>query len=158
MDKKRFLEIDGLEVEVTEEVYKEYMRPIWREEKRVQRLYKDFNNTDELYTKSRSLKEGFIEEAKGLPLSLDKALENSSFEPEDLEDVFLETSYLILLEQLYEVLKSFREKDMRIMKLHLINEFSQREIAKELGISQKTVSNRIKKLLPLIQEKLKNWI
>lgn len=47
---------------------------------------------------------------------------------------------------------------MNIMKLHLINEFSQREIAKELGISQKTVSNRIKKLLSLIQEKLKNWI
>ena len=134
------------------------MRPIWKEEKRVQRLYKDFNNTNELYTKSRSLKEGFIEEVKGLPLSLDKALENSSFEPEDLEDVFLETSYLILLEQLYEVLKSFKEKDMKIMKLHLINEFSQREIAKELGISQKTVSNRIKKLLPQIQEKLKNWI
>lgn len=109
MDKKRFLEIDGLEVEVTEEVYKEYMRPIWIEEKRVQRLYKDFNNTNELYTKPRSLKEGFIKEVKGLPLSLDKALESSSFEPEDLEDVFLETSYLILLEQLYEVLKNFKE-------------------------------------------------
>lgn len=157
MDKKRFIEVDGLEVEVSEEVYKEYMRPIWREDKRVQRLYKNFNDTGEVYSKSRSLKEGFIEEVKGLPLSLDYALEFAGFEPEDLEDVFLETSYSILLEQLYEVLKSFKEKDMKIMKLHLINEFSQREIANELGISQKTVSNRIKKLLPLIQEKLKSW-
>lgn len=157
MDKKRFIEVDGLEVEVTEEVYKEYMRPIWREEKRVQRLYKNFNDTVEDYSKSRSLKEGFIEEVKGLPLSLDYALEFAGFEPEDLEDVFLETSYQILLDQLYEVLKGFKEKDMKIMKLHLINEFSQREIANELGISQKTVSNRIKKLLPLIREKLKSW-
>ena len=157
MDKKRFIEVDGLEVEVTEEVYKEYMRPIWREEKRVQRLYKNFNDTGEDYSKSRSLREGFIEEVKGLPLSLDYALEFAGFEPEDLEDVFLETSYQILLDQLYEVLKGFKEKDMKIMKLHLINEFSQREIANELGISQKTVSNRIKKLLPLIQEKLKSW-
>ena len=157
MDKKRIIEVDGLEVEVTEEVYKEYMRPIWREEKRVQRLYKNFNDTNEVYLKSRSLKEGFIEEVKGLPLSLDYALEFAGFEPEDLEDVFLETSYQILLDQLYEVLKGFKEKDMKIMKLHLINEFSQREIANELGISQKTVSNRIKKLLPLIQEKLKSW-
>lgn len=70
MDKKRFIEVDGLEVEVSEEVYKEYMRPIWREEKRVQRLYKNFNDTNEVYLKSRSLKEGFIEEVKGLNIYL----------------------------------------------------------------------------------------
>ncbi len=33
MAKKRYLEIDGKEIEVSEEVYKEYMKPIWREKR-----------------------------------------------------------------------------------------------------------------------------
>lgn len=35
---ERFIEIDGQKIPVTEEVYQAYMRPEWREKKRIQRM------------------------------------------------------------------------------------------------------------------------
>lgn len=51
MAKIRTLKINGKEIEVSEEVYKEYMQSIWKEEKRTQRAYK---NLEEQQNKNSS--------------------------------------------------------------------------------------------------------
>ena len=48
----RFIEIDGEKVPVSEEVYKAYMQPIWREQKRIQRAYEDLNGMDDPFVGS----------------------------------------------------------------------------------------------------------
>lgn len=48
----RFIEIDGEKVPVSEEVYKAYMQPVWREQKRIQRAYKDLNDMDDPFAGS----------------------------------------------------------------------------------------------------------
>jgi transposase len=44
------------------------------------------------------------------------------------------------------------------MKLTLIDGLTEREVAKEIGVSSKTVNNKKQKYLPIIREKLKHWI
>ena len=73
MAKKRYLEINGKEIEVSEKVYKEYMKPIWREKKRIQRAYKNLEEIQDKdriktvaekngnYVQAGSLETGFVE-------------------------------------------------------------------------------------------------
>jgi len=89
INKQRFIEIDGVEVAVTEEVYREYKRPAWVERKRRQVRAKNELSLEEfmadghdIITQSKSL-ETAIEE-KLLIEILKKALKFLSSEEYDL--------------------------------------------------------------------------
>lgn len=113
MAKKRYLEIDGKEIEVSEEVYKAYMQPIWKEEKRIQRAYK---NLEEQQNKNRiktaaeknrnfiqagSFETGFVETKEyGLPLSLDVAEDEYGFEVASVQNIEDIVTYKLLEESL----------------------------------------------------------
>ncbi|OLS02591.1 sigma factor-like helix-turn-helix DNA-binding protein [Tissierella creatinophila] len=161
----RFIEIDGEKVPVSEEVYKAYMQPVWREQKRIQRAYKDLNEMDDPFAGSgKILKQsnagngsGLHHIKMGLPLSLNQAREEQGFEAKSETNVEEEVAYKILLDELLNILDELNDKDSKAMKLVLIEGLSEREVAKEIGMSRKTVNNRKKKYLPIIQEKLKDW-
>ena len=170
MAKKRYLEINGKEIEVSEEVYKEYMKPIWREKKRIQRAYK---NLEELQDKERiktatekngnyvqagSLETGFVETKEyGLPLSLDVAEEEYDFEVTSVKNTEDIVTYKLLEEAFLEVISEFSERDKKVLKLLFLYEMKEREVAEVVGISKKTVNNIKNKHLPKIQEKLRPW-
>lgn len=129
MAKRRELEINGQIVEVTEEVYKAYMQPIWKEEKMIQRAYQSLENAMskkskvnlKSYRQIGDTKNGFTFAPLGLPLSLDQIYEDSGFEIEDTHDPFVEASYNILVAELLQVLNTFTKRDAEVMKLLLIN-------------------------------------
>jgi hypothetical protein len=80
---QRYIEIDGVKVPVSEEIYKAYMQPVWREKKRIQRAYEDLNEMDDPFAGSgKVLKQanagngsGLHQVKMGLPLSLNQAKE-----------------------------------------------------------------------------------
>lgn len=163
----RFIEIDGEEIPVSEEIYKAYMQPIWREQKRVQRAYEDLNEMDDddpFADSGKVLKQsnsgngtGLHHLKMGLPLSLNQAKEEQGFEAKSETNVEEEVAYKILLDELLNILDELNDKDSKAMKLVLIEGLTEREVAKEIGMSRKTINNRKKKYLPIIQEKLKDW-
>ncbi len=162
----RYIEINGEKVEVSEEVYKAHMQPIWRDQKRIQRAYKDLNEMDDPYLMSgKVLKQsnagngsGSFHVKVGLPLSLNQAKEEQDFEAISDTDVEEEAAYQILLGELLDVLDELSDKDSKAMRLILIDGLTEREVAKEIGVSRKTINNRKKKYLPIIQERLKDWL
>ena len=116
MAKKRYLEINGKEIEVSEEVYKEYMKPIWREKKRIQRAYKylqELQDKDRIktmaekngnYVQAGSLETGFVDTKEyGLPLSLDVAEEEYDFEVTSVKNTEDTVAYKLLRMLLLEV-------------------------------------------------------
>ena len=170
MEKKRYLEINGKEIEVSEEVYKEYMRPIWREKKRTQRAYKNLEELQDKdriktatekngnYVQSGSLETGFVETKEyGLPLSLDAAEEEYDFEVTSVKNTEDIVTYKLLEEAFLEVISEFSERDKKVLKLLFLYEMKEREVAEVVEISQKTVNNIKNKHLPKIQEKLRPW-
>lgn len=162
----KFIEIDGEKVPVSEEVYKAYMQQIWKEEKRIQRSYKDLNEMNNPFAEiGKVLKQsgagngtGSYHLKMGLPISLNKAEEEQGFETRSETNVEEEAAYQILLDELLDVLDELNDKDRQAMRLTLIDGLTEREVAKEIGVSRKTINNRKKKYLPIIQEKLKEWI
>ena len=170
MAKKRHLEIDGKEIEVSEEVYKEYMRPVWKERKRIQRAYK---NLEELKDKDRiktsaekngnyvqtgTTETGFFKTKEyGLPLSIEVAEEEYDFEVVSMQNTEDIVTYKLLEEAFLEVISEFSERDKKVLKLLFLYELKEREVAEVVGISQKTVNNIKNKHLPKIQEKLRPW-
>lgn len=101
----------------------------------------------------------FTGEVLGLPLSLDRAEQdrgvlaasNQDVEAEVLEKITNE----VLWHEFYKTLATLKERDAKVMKALLVDELTEREVASEVGISQKTVNNIKKRHIPLFQEALK---
>lgn len=160
------------EVEVTEEIYLEMMRTVWREQKQTQRAYEDINvawsnyeeeksdwmpGTPDQFTAMGGTGEPISQLKMGLPLSLDRIAEDTNFEASARENVEAVAEALLLSEAFEEVLNDFSERNKMIMSLLLIDEMTEREVALIVGCSQKTVNNTKRKLLPIIQETMKDW-
>lgn len=160
------------EVEVSKDVYSAMMRPVWKEKKRVQRSYSDLNKLREKEENGTSNKmvsppnqfkalggrgEPMLQLRMGLPLSLDRICEETNFEATTQQNVEEAAEYHLLYEAFEEVLDDFSERNKMIMTHLLIDEMTEREVAEIVGCSQKTVNNTKKKLLPIIQEALKDW-
>lgn len=182
MTKQYFLEAivyeDGkrkfVNVPVSEEVYKSYMRPEWRQAKRIQRSYERLSEVSgvsdvepkikhdkqEVYTASAKMG-NFTGEVLGLPLSLDRANEEGGFvviDNQDVEEEVLQSiAYELLWNEFYKTLATLKDRDAKVMKAWLVEQLTEREIATLVGISQKTVNNIKKRHLPLFQEALKEF-
>jgi RNA polymerase sigma factor (sigma-70 family) len=127
MDKEYFIELNGRQIPVGKEVYDAFKRPAWKERKRSQ---------------VRAEKE----------LSLE-AFADAGFEipsGEALVDEIVEDK--LLLDMLSKALSELTEEERVLIDELFFNDKSEREIAREIGVSQPAIHKRRNRIL----EKLKN--
>ncbi len=126
MDKEYFIELNGRQIPVSKEVYYAFKRPAWKERKRRQ---------------VRAEKE----------LSLE-AFADAGFEipsGEALVDEIVEDK--LLLDMLSKALSELTEEERVLIDELFFNDKSEREIAREIGVSQPAIHKRRNRIL----EKLK---
>lgn len=118
-------------IPVTEEQYYEYMRPLWREDKRQQRQE---------------------------PMaSLDKMYEETEYEAADTDsDLEADIMKKMLIEELHKALDELEEIDRTIMEMYS-NNHSEAEIGQAIGMSQKGVNKRKHKVLLKLNTRLKDF-
>lgn len=118
-------------IPATEEQYRAYMRPLWREDKRQQR-----HGDDEV--------------------SADKLRDEFELELEcdfNLEEIVLKKELLIALQR---ELAALQDVDQTILMM-IANGSSEVAIGKVVGLSQKAVNKRKHKLYALLQNRLKDY-
>lgn len=118
-------------IPVTEEQYYEYMRPLWREDKRQQRQE---------------------------PLaSLDKMYEETEYEAADTDsDLEADIMKKIMIDELHKALDELEEIDRTIMDMYS-HDHSEAEIGQAIGMSQKGVNKRKHKVLLKLNNRLKDF-
>jgi RNA polymerase sigma factor (sigma-70 family) len=160
---QRFIEIDGQQIPVTQHVYHAYKRPAWTELKHKEREKRCRDENGNRCTKSCRICD-LERVGKGLPpierngsvLSLDKFTEGG-FEIADPIDIAELVVDKLLLEELCAALNELDPDNRRIMELFTIGK-SEREIATDIGLSQKAINKRKTKLFAQLRERLKNFI
>jgi len=153
MDKtERYIQIDGQQIPVSEEVYQAYKRPLWAEHKRQERGKRC---RDESGSRCMGDCSQCARERTGGPLSLDK-LSEEGCEPANTADIAELAAYHILLEQLTKALEELDPTDRRIAELFQVG-LTEREIAAVIGLSQKGVNKRKTKLFSKLRERLKHY-
>lgn len=118
-------------IPATEEQYRAYMRPLWREDKRQQR-----HGDDEV--------------------SADKLRDECELEPEcdfNLEEIVLKKEVLAALRR---ELVALQDADQTILMM-IANGSSEAAIGKAVGLSQKAVNKRKHKLYALLRERLRDF-
>ncbi len=118
-------------IPVTEEQYYEYMRPLWREDKRQQRQE---------------------------PMaSLDKMYEKTEYEAADTDsDLEADIMKKLMIDELHKALDELEEIDRTIMDMYS-NDHSEAEIGQAIGMSQKGVNKRKHKVLLKLNNRLKDF-
>ncbi|WP_206812128.1 sigma factor-like helix-turn-helix DNA-binding protein [Paradesulfitobacterium ferrireducens] len=158
-----YIPIAEQQIPVTKEVYRAFKRPAWAERKRKEREKRCRDENGNRCTKSCRVCD--LERAKkGLPpiertgsvLSLDKFTEEG-FEVADPVDIAELVADKLLLEELYAALEELDPDNRRIMELFGIGK-SEREIAADIGLSQKAINKRKTKLFAQLRERLKDFI
>ena len=153
-DQQRFIDIDGEQVPVTEEVYRAYKRPLWAEHKRKER---EKRCRDERGNRCTGDCSKCDKERTGSVLSLSRLVEENGFEPADTVDIAEMVADSLLLEELYAALEDLDPNNRRILEL-FSNSKSEREIADDIGLSQKAINKRKSKLFAQLRERLKDFI
>jgi RNA polymerase sigma factor (sigma-70 family) len=118
-------------IPVTEEQYYEYMRPLWREDKRQQRQE---------------------------PMaSLDKMYEETEYEAADSDsDLEADIMKKLMIDELHKALDELEEIDRTIMDMYS-HDHSEAEIGQAIGMSQKGVNKRKHKVLLKLNNRLKDF-
>ena len=131
MSKDRYVWLDGVKVPVSEEVYRAYYRPVWREAKR-----KEVRDDTEY--------------------SLD-ALEESGFEAADsalVDDIVADK---LLLDELYAALDELTDDERSLIDALFYKERSERNVAAERGVQRNTVVYHRNKILGKLKKILENF-
>jgi len=153
-DKQYYIEIDGQQVPVSEEVYRVYKRPVWAERKCQERSKRCRSENGNRCTGDCSKCD---KRRTGGTLSLN-ALEEDGFEPSDSSldpaEIFADK---LLLEELFKALDELDPGSRRICML-ISQGATEREIATVLGIRQSTLNYRKRRLLEKLHERLKESI
>ena len=149
-------------VDASEEEYKAYMAPIWAEIKREDRdgrcMVKGKNGRlircpeSNRCEKCKHFSESSRERNKPASLSV---LMDEGAEPAAKGAFEEEVIYETILEDLIAMLSEIKPKYGRIFRL-LYDGATQQEMAEELGIKQRTVSDDIKKIRSLVQPLVKD--
>lgn len=150
---QRYILINGKQIPVTEEVYRAYKRPAWAERKRKERQKRCRDKNGNRCTGDCSKCD---KQRTGSVLSLDKFTEDG-FEVADPVDIAELVVDKLLLEELYAALEELDPDNRRIMELFSIGK-SEREIAVDIGLSQKAINKRKTKLFSQLRERLKDFI
>ncbi len=153
----RYISIDEQEIPVIEEVYRAYMRPAWAEHKRKDREKRCAISNGRGSTKRCTEDCSKCNKQRtGSVLSLDKFTEDGFevSEPIDLAELVADK---LLLEELYHALEELAPDNRRIMELFSIG-LTEREIAADIGLSQKAINKRKTKLIAQLRERLKDFV
>ena len=157
-NQERFIEINGEQVLVTEEVYRAYKQPLWAEHKRKEREKRCVISNGKGGTKRCTMDCSACEDQRtGKVLSLDRSFEEYGIEPADLTDIEDIVAEKILLKELMKALAELDPDNRRIMEL-FANGMSERDIAADIGLSQKAINKRKTKLFAQLKERLKDFI
>lgn len=140
-------------IPVSEKVYRAFKRPAWAEHKRKEREKRCRDENGNRCTGDCSKCD---KQRTGSVLSLDKFTEDG-FEVADPVDIAELIADKLLLEELYAALDEFDPDNRRIIELFSIGK-SEREIASNIGLSQKAINKRKKKLFAQLRERLKDFI
>jgi DNA-directed RNA polymerase specialized sigma24 family protein len=132
MAKDRYVWLDGVKIPVTEEVYRAYYRPVWREAK--QKEVRD----DAEYSLDALEEVGF------------EAVSNDALVDEIVADK-------LLLDELYAALDELTDDERGLINALYFDEKSERDIAAESGVPQTTINYRKKRLLEWLRKKLKDF-
>ena len=117
-------------IQATEEQYYGYMRPLWREDKRMQRQ---------------------------VPVSsLDKLFEKTEYETIDTFDLEADLIKKLMIDELHHALDELEEIDRTIMDMYSHNH-SEAEIGRAIGMSQKGVNKRKHRAFLKLRTRLKNF-
>ncbi|MDR0918220.1 MAG: sigma-70 family RNA polymerase sigma factor [Oscillospiraceae bacterium] len=128
---KRYIWLDGTEIEVSEDVYNEYMRATWREENRRRACEKHECSYDFLC--EHDLDEQTV---RGQAL---------------VDDIVVDK---ILLEELYSALSELTVDESNLINALFFGEQSEIDYAEVLNISQQSVNKRKKKILEKLRKKI----
>ena len=147
---QRFIEIDGEQIPVTEEIYRAYKRPLWAEHKRKERAKRcrdenGFRCTKDCRTCEKS--------REGSDLSLNKFNEEG-YEVADSVDLAELVADKLLLEQLVVALNDLDPDEQSIINALFYNDRTERDYAAEIGISHQAVGKRKQKVI----EKLRSIV
>ena len=152
--KEYYIEINGQEIPVSEEVYRAYKRPVWTEHKRKERSKRCIGENGINCTGDCSKCD---KQRIGSILSLD-AFEEDGFEPSDPSPEPAEiVAGKLLLEELFKALDELDPDSRRICEL-IAQGATEREIAAVLGIRQSTLNYRKHQLLTRLRERLVDFI
>jgi RNA polymerase sigma factor (sigma-70 family) len=153
---QRYIPVDGQQIPVTEEVYRAYTQPVWAERKRREREKRCVISNGRGRTKRCTADCSQCNQQRtGSALSLDKLLEDG-YEAADTIDLSDLVADRLLLEELYAALEELDPDNRRIMELFSIGK-SEREIAADMGLSQKAISKRKTKLFAQLRERLQDF-
>lgn len=136
MSKNRYITLpNGEKAEVTEEIYREYMRPVWREKKRRKRRY-------EAEVSYESLTQNGIENLDGNQNRLTEQI---------VED-------RLMLELLMEALAELTEDERELISEIYFQEKTEREIAEKARVSQPYIHKRKTSILKKLKKVLEKWL
>lgn len=167
--KKRSLTIGKETIEVSEEVYRAYMRPIKAERQRKRREWKCrvLSENGGHYYRCNNRCEACAyylagNNALGNHLSLDKMVEDGVYiedRAQDLENRYIEKeTESEEYQKLYEAIKKLTEKERSLLKLLFYKHKSTVEISAILGVSQQAISKAKMKIIKKLKLFLKKWL
>ena len=161
-DKKFFIPVSGQWVEVSEEIYYEYYRPIWRTHEHAQRHVQcrcrksDIWKCDgvcqgcEFYTAGNQISfDGTVDEEEGDDLMLENA---TADEASPLEEIITDME---LLDALYEELERLEPERRQICEL--LMQYSEREAAEMMGIPRSTFKRKWSRVQKYLKARLKKY-
>ena len=151
-NEQRYIEINGEQIAVTEEVYQEYMRPLWAEHKRQEREKRCFGKNGNRCTENCCFCK---QQRKGSVLSLEEFNEDG-FEVADSVNTENIVMNKILREALHTALNKLEPENRRIAELFAMG-FSELEIAAEIGLSQRGINKRKQKIFARLYACLKDF-
>ena len=168
-NKKYYLTIGNETIEVTEDVYRAYVRPIKAERQRKRREWKckllSKNGGHFLRCTQRCESCAYYmagNNAQGNNLSLDKMAEDGVFIEDkslELENNFIEKeTNKEEYQKLYEAIKKLTEKEKSLLKLLFHKHKSTVEISAILGVSQQAISKAKMKIIKKLKLFLKKWL
>lgn len=168
-NKKYYLTIGNETIEVTEDVYRAYVRPIKAERQRKRREWKckllSKNGGHFLRCTQRCESCAYYmagNNAQGNNLSLDKMAEDGVFIEDkslELENNFIEKeTNKEEYQKLYEAIKKLTEKEKSLLKLFFYKHKSTVEISAILGVSQQAISKAKMKIIKKLKLFLKKWL
>lgn len=152
-NQQRYIDIDGHQVPVTEEVYRAYKRPLWAEHKRQEREKRCRVENGSRCTGDCS---HCTKERTGAALSLEQLAETGYEAPDsiDIEELVADKMFL---EQLYTALDELTPEERELIDDLFTRGKTERAVASKLGLSQKAINKRrqrtIEKLRGLMNRK-----
>lgn len=127
VSKKYFININGKKIPVSEEVYREYMRPVWRENKSNSRNNKRKDKYSRLDNKC----------------SLDEKRKDL------IGDIAVDK---MMLETLLKALPKLEYNEQQLIDRLFLQQKTEREVATEIGISHQAVHKRLTKIIGKIRK------